>query len=279
VKTGTAESYQERLVRVLQHIERNLDDDLPLEELARVACFSPYHFHRIFRAMVGESVAQHVRRLRLERAAMRLRQGDRAVVDIALDSGYDTHETFTRAFSSRFGVSPSGFRKNNAQRPADGSCWRSEVDAEIRKMERMHVAYVRHVGPYDEVGQTWGKLMGWAGRKGLLGPGAICLGISHDDPEITEPGKLRYDAAITVPESTAGEGDIGTQDVEGGEYVVATHKGPYSGLGAVYSQLCGEWLPASGRELRNAPPIEIYRKMGMNTPAEEQITEVCLPLA
>ena len=98
MKEDTRQDYAERIIRVLVHIQQNLDDDLPLEKLARLAFFSPFHFHRVFRGMVGESVKSHIRRLRLERAAMRLKQSEMAVTAIAFEAGYETHESFTRAF-------------------------------------------------------------------------------------------------------------------------------------------------------------------------------------
>jgi len=98
--------YTERILGVLVFIHRNLDDRLPLEAYAKVAHFSPYHFHRIFRGMVGESLAEHIRRLRLERAAMRLRHTDWAIIEIALEAGYEAHEAFTRAFRALWGLQP-----------------------------------------------------------------------------------------------------------------------------------------------------------------------------
>ena len=110
MKEDTRQDYAERIIRVLVHIQQNLDDALPLEDLAAIAHFSPFHFHRVFTGMVGESVKQYVRRLRLERAAMRLKHGERPVTSIAFEAGYETHEAFTRAFRSAFGRSPSEFR-------------------------------------------------------------------------------------------------------------------------------------------------------------------------
>jgi AraC family transcriptional regulator len=101
MKTDTATSYQERIVRALTHIQGQLDAELPLEDLARIACFSPYHFHRVFRGMVGEPVAEYLRRLRLERAAHRLKRQDQSVTDLAFEAGYESHEAFTRAFHIR----------------------------------------------------------------------------------------------------------------------------------------------------------------------------------
>jgi AraC family transcriptional regulator len=117
MKSLTERDYRKRILRVLVHIQTHLDEALPLDELARVAHFSPYHFHRVFRGMVGESVKEHVRRLRLERAAQRLKLGDQPVVQIALDAGYETHESFTRAFSLLFGMPPSQFRASKRAIP------------------------------------------------------------------------------------------------------------------------------------------------------------------
>ena len=107
----TWNDYKERILRVLTHIHEHLDEALDLEELARVACFSSFHFHRVFAAMTGETIADHVRRLRLERAAMELRSGPKHVIQLALDAGYEAHEAFTRAFKAAYGVSPAGFRR------------------------------------------------------------------------------------------------------------------------------------------------------------------------
>ena len=106
----TWNDYQERILRVLTHIQERLDEALDLEELAGVACFSSFHFHRVFAAMTGETIADHVRRLRLERAATELRSGAKQVIQVALDAGYEAHEAFTRAFRDQFGVTPETVR-------------------------------------------------------------------------------------------------------------------------------------------------------------------------
>ena len=114
MKDATIETYSERVLRALQHIQGHLDESLELDELARAACFSPYHFHRVFRAMAGEPVQEHIRRLRLERAAQRLKLQDRSVTDIAFEAGYESHEAFTRAFHAMFGMAPLQFRAAQA---------------------------------------------------------------------------------------------------------------------------------------------------------------------
>jgi AraC family transcriptional regulator len=281
MRNGTVESYQERVQRVLAHIQNHLEGPLPLEELAGVAHFSPYHFHRIFRGMVGESVKEHVRRLRLERAARRLRFSAESVTMIALDSGYQAPESFTRAFEAMFGESPSSFRQSSRDftLPAREGAPGPPLEVRLQRIGPLRLAFFRHIGPYDEVGIAWGKLMSWAGRRGLLGPGMKMLGIVHDDYEITPPETLRYDAALPVDESVQPSGELGIQTLEPREYAIATHRGPYSTSGDTYARLAGEWLPASGRELLTAPALEIYRNSPFSTAPEDLLTDIHLPLA
>ena len=281
MRNGTAESYQERVQRVLAHIRNHLDGPLPLQELSGVACFSPYHFHRIFRGMTGESVKEHVRRLRLERAARRLRFSPDSVTAIALDSGYQTPESFTRAFDAMYGEPPSAFRQSSREiaLAARERTAGPPLAVRLERVGPLRLAFVRHIGPYDEVGIAWGKLMSWAGPRGLIGPGMQMLGIVHDDYEITPPETLRYDAALPVDATVQPSGDLGIQDLPAGEYAVATHRGPYFKLSETYSRLAGEWLPASGRELLTAPAIEIYRNSPFSTAPENLLTDIHLPLA
>src|SRR5262245_53327140 len=112
-KETTLRFYKERILRVLLHVQQHLDGPLPLEELARLACLSPHHFHHVFSGMLGEPLAGHVRRLRLERAAGRLKLTEMPVVQIAFEAGYETHEAFTRAFRKNFSLSPLQFRRRN----------------------------------------------------------------------------------------------------------------------------------------------------------------------
>src|SRR5205807_1647862 len=123
------------------------------------------------------------------------------------------------------------------------------LPVEVKEMPPMQIVFLRHVGPYDQVGATWGKLMSWAGRRGLLGPQMKTIGIVHDDPQVTPPDKVRYDAAVTVSRAVQPEGEFGVLEMPGGKYAVAMHKGPYETLGSTYQRLFGSWLPKSGYEV------------------------------
>ena len=140
------------------------------------------------------------------------------------------------------------------------------------------MVFLRHRGPYDQVGATWAKLTAWAGPRGLFGPAMRFLGIAWDDPQITPPDKLRYDAAITVSRPVEPEGEIGVTEIAGGEYATLLHKGPYETLGLSYAALLGAWLPASGRELRDAPCFELYLNSPQTVQPRELLTVIHAPL-
>ena len=231
--------------------------------------------------MVGEPVKEHVRRLRLQRSGRELRDTERTVLEIALEAGYEAHESFTRAFAEMYGVSPSEFRRLRESAPAALESARRPVSAagfRIARLDALRVLYVAHYGPYAQVGAAWGKLMPFAGMRGLLGPGMRILGIVHDDPEVTAPEKLRYDAAVAVNRPVEPSGEIAIQEIPAGDYAVALHTGPYHQIFDSYADLCGRWLPGQGRELAAAPALEFYLNSPADTPPERLRTELWLPL-
>ncbi len=195
--------YLGRIHRVMDYIERNLERPFTLEELAGVACFSPFHFHRVFTACAGETLYQFILRLRLERAADQLvRVPGKSVTAVALDLGFGSSAAFARAFHAAFGTSATEWRdrhrkdceaisknRQDPQRPdayapamadamgADGpSGWRAFMSKQatipprpadavrIETIEPMTVAYVRHVGPYAGDTQLFGRLFGRLGQ-------------------------------------------------------------------------------------------------------------------
>jgi AraC family transcriptional regulator len=297
MKETTLRFYKERLLRVLVHIQQHLDERLGLEELAGLACLAPHHFHHVFTGMLGESVGGYVRRLRLERAALRLKLGRMAVTQIALEAGYATPESFSRVFRGSFDASPTQFwhRHDGASqvRVPSGVHYRADgkfgnfrttkagataMNVTIKQIQPRRVAFMRHVGPYNKVGSVWEEFTMFLGREGLLCGDVQFIGISHDDPAVTLPEKVRYDACVTVDESFQPVGEIGVQIISGGEYAVLTHFGSYEKLGASYSKLLGQWLPRSGRNLRSTPCFEVYFNTPENTDPEDLVTDIHAPL-
>jgi AraC family transcriptional regulator len=149
---------------------------------------------------------------------------------------------------------------------------------QIKIIEPMRVAFMHHVGPYNEVGATWDKLLPRLGKEGWLAGDVRFIGICHDDPEVTPADKIRYDACVTVDEHFMPVDDIGVQTIPGGEYAVTTHFGPYDRLGDTYARLFGQWLPRSGRQPASTPCFEVYLNSPENTAPQDLITDIYTPL-
>jgi AraC family transcriptional regulator len=284
VKSATEKDHAERIVDVLLAIEQSLDDDLRPDRLARHAALSPFYFQRVFRALVGESVAEHVRRLRLERAAHRLKTTSMSVLEIALEAKYDSNEAFTRAFRSAFGVAPSAFRSASEgrllARPAIAPERRENtklLEGRIVDHDPIRVVFVRHVGPYENAASAFDRLDAWAASVGIS-RNAQRIGAPRDDPSVTPREKLRFDACVVVDASVTADGEVGIQLLGGGPYAVTCHVGPFDTLAETYAWLAVEWLPGRGRTIAKAPCLELYRDWPGATAPGDRVTELRVPV-
>jgi AraC family transcriptional regulator len=292
----TWNDYQERILRVLTHIQEHLDESLDLDELARVACFSSFHFHRVFAAMTGETIADHVRRLRLERAAMELRSGAKQVIQVALDAGYEAHEAFTRAFKAAYGVSPAEFRRATGPiailAAPSGVHFRPGVPLTTfntnhittktmkvitRKIKPMRVAYLRHVGPYEDNSQTWIDITARLSAEKQVRKRSVFIGIGHDNPWVTPAAELRYDACITVDEDYEPKKPVQLQTIVGGDYAVAKNC-PVGEIKDAFQYLFGKWLAPSSRELRPAPSFLVLVDAQNTVARMKQRVDIYVPL-
>ncbi|WP_321494002.1 GyrI-like domain-containing protein [uncultured Desulfobacter sp.] len=301
IKKHTTMEYRKRVCNAMNFISHNLDRDLSLEEIAETASFSMFHFHRIFKAVVGETVASFTRRLRLEFAANRLLSNQHDdITTIAMDCGFSSSQNFAKAFRRHFGTKPSEYRKSkignknskgenalSLQAVYDSDTAfvnvlnnerRNAMNVAVKEMPEYNVAYVRKLGPYgkETCEQAFGELMQWAGPRGYIGSGTI-LGVYWDNPDITPPDKCRVDACITVPQGTSSEGQIGVQSISGGSYAVCHFE-----ISSDSFQECWEdaftWLVNSGYECHDKPCYELYHNNAADHPEGKWIFDICIPL-
>lgn len=298
MKPQTRSFYEEMVQRTIERIATQLDEALGLATLAAEAGLSPFHFHRIFRGMVGETPVELMRRLRMERAAWMLIQTDTPVTEIAFNAGYETHEAFTRSFRAWYGTSPTGFRRRAHPRielactcgvhfhpaghvpafiPSDSGGRTMQV--EIIERPELRVGTIRHVGPYNQIPRAFERLGAIAGRAGLFAqPEAAMVALYHDDPESTPHDQLRSDAAIVVGGATALPSELVEQRIPAGRYARTTHVGPYERLGDAWLRLMGEWLPASGYRLGAGVSYEMYVSDPATVAPEERRTDLYIPI-
>lgn len=157
------------------------------------------------------------------------------------------------------------------------------IQVEVKDMPELPVAYVRHIGPYK--GDTelfqglFGKLMKWAGPRGLLRfPGTKCIAVYHDDPDITSEQKLRTDVCITVPEDTAMDGEIGKMTIPGGKFAVAHCEISVHEYQDSWNMLMGGWLPESGYQCDDRLCYELYLNNPDEHPEKKHIVDICVPV-
>ncbi len=277
--------YQKKINQVFLYIEQHLDQAMKLEELAAVACLSPFHFHRIFTAYTGETLNSYVRRTKVEQAANRLLFSDDDVTEIALAAGYETPAAFGKAFKQRFDLSPREFRKLNhtellAQQRQFIHLEGVTMTPEIRNIQRKKVFYVRKTGPYGKAAEAaWGVLMPFAYGNRLMGKETEMIGIPRDNPGITEEDKLRYDACITFSGDARPTGEVAIQKIAGGKYAVFLHEGPHDTINESYQKAFAGWVLAGDVKLRDEPPFEVYlNRDPRRTKPENLRTEIFVPI-
>ncbi|MCP4677758.1 MAG: AraC family transcriptional regulator [Deltaproteobacteria bacterium] len=321
-KQKLRQEYISRINRVIDYIEANLDGDLSLEKLAKIASFSRFHFHRIFGAMVGETLNHFIGRVRVEKAASQLVSNPaKSITEIALDYGFSSSATFSRAFKEAFSVSPSEWREGKVQNSKicktngkNGQSlsntgkeieavsfhidevtynpkWRIEMKGknnieakvEVKDMPELTVAYVRHIGPYAGMGQVFesmfNKLMTWAGPRGLIRfPETQMLSVYHDDPGVTDEGKLRTSMCITVPEDTEVDGEIGKMNVTGGKFAVCRFELATDQYSEAWNAVMGGWMPESGYQPDDRVCYELYQNDPKQHPEGKCIVDICVPV-
>jgi AraC family transcriptional regulator len=272
--------YVARVNRSLDYITQHLAGPLRLEEVAGVACFSPYHFHRIFRALMGETLASFVKRIRLERAVYLLSTRPRPrLTEIALACGFSSSSDFSRAFRTHYGIAPRHFdveRFRQARRDAMQMSLTSPEDGHrlarlptgtnpdgfavtVRDCPARRVAYIRVHRPYegDHVAQAVARLLAWAEARGLAG--GQWLGYQWEDPEIVPLEKCRYDVGVEVPDTIGAEGEVGV--IEFAPCVVAevAISGPVDLELRALDWFYRTWLPTSGYAPAHQPMFEAFK--------------------
>lgn len=272
-RSATTDSYVRRLQRVADHIWAHLDAPLDLAVLAEIACFSPFHFHRIYRTAMGETVAETLSRLRLQRASMTLAQDAKPIAAVAREAGYGSTPAFTRAFRAAYGQTPAAFRAAHS-RPNLGA---RTMPVTIEDRPALRIAAVRHIGPPQEIGRSFDRLMAWAGPRGVAVPPAHGVAVYLSDMSSTPPDQQLALAGVTVGPEVEADGVVEIHHVAGGRFAVLLYRGPYAQIGQAYEALFA-WLPTSGLEPGDAPCVEISLNDPRRTAPEDLLTEIRLPL-
>ncbi len=273
------------MLELQAYIQTHLEADLSLHALAQRTQQSAFSLHRAFKQATGTTLAKYVAQARLTRAAHALVFQQSKVLDLALELGYQNHETFSRAFKRLYGCSPKDYRAsgNWLQRPQPAvldkrqqgpyqlSATRPQLMRDIR------IAYVRYAGDYTQVPESiWAELTSELANQQVAW--GQFLGVAHDDPRRTPAGQCRYDAAVIVPANYQGNNGINTRTFSPGHCAITYHLGPYGTLGQALPQVYAQTAGIDGFAIQDLPLVEIYHTKQMDVAAPLNYTSIVVNL-
>lgn len=302
------EAYSRRIHAVQDYIEEHIEESISIEQLSQVAGFSKFHFSRIFQAVLNETLAHYIARIRLERAQFLLAHRlDKNMTDIAYEVGFSDSAVFSRAYHNYFDISPREYRKQYGKICKESICISDyNVDAmeqeqrrkgleratqsldrsiTIEHIETMQAVYVRHTGNYAELAKKYDSMLQTllqqaSKRQLIVGEENWILAMYHDNPEFGDEKQYRTSICMTVPDSISIQEDevLGTMQIEGGLYVVGHFRILPKQYAAAWDTMYREWIVGKGYVPRKTSPFEVYR----NNPAEEpdhlNIVDIYLPV-
>lgn len=287
--------YTQRIDRVIDYLRGNLHRPVKLAELANVACFSEFHFHRIFGAVTGETLNNFTNRLRLEKAARLLRYSEQSVTDIALDCGFPSSATFSRAFRSGYDTSPSHFRKSGEIKkskirkelfPQDAYGLAMSAEEKIAAfpvrlidIPERQVAYIRVTNAFemDRVLGALKKMIEWAKSQDIFSRGTL-FGMTVDDPHVTPAHLYRYEVCIASRLPVECAPGISKLTMPAMRYAAIRVSGDFDKVATAWDYLYRDWLIHSAYEPEHAPALEVFLNKDSAMDWSHFDLELCLPV-
>jgi len=294
--------YVKRINHVFEHIEKHLGEELSLEKIAQIANFSPFHFHRIFKTIVGETLNDYISRQRLAHAANRLMHAcEINIGELAHDFGFSSNAVFTRAFKRIHGMSPSAYRNQHVRNSKNGKPDSNEsktapeyheyvrnmnnlknwiemnANATVKEMPGVEVAYITCMG-VNEMDGAFQRLMQWAGPKGLLESENLRMAtIYHDSFKTTQPNQVRMSACLFLENPITVEGEVGKTEIPTERCVVGRFEIGMDEFEKAWSGMF-IWLNENGYSTSGSKPYEIYYNDFRKHPEQKFILDICIPI-
>lgn len=300
-QSNTQVDHQIRINRVFEYIDSNLDANLSLATIADIAFFSPFHFHRIFKAITGETINEYITRQRVEKAALQLLNKNIPVSEIGLKYGFADNSSFTRAFKKFYGVSPTNFRKQNPNRfskirqleSKNGQTYpdreqylctlnklknwiQMNAKIEIKEIGQINVACIPHV-LHQNLPAAYQQLMSWAMPLGLLNAHTKMLTIYNDSFKVTHQSKVRMDACIILNEPVAVSGEVKLATISKGRFIIGSFEIPTEDFEQSWTGMF-IWMNENGYRKADRDIFEIYHNNFNDHPEKRAIVDFYIPV-
>ena len=281
-KKTTREEYQKCVNAVVDYINLHLGEEIDLKSLAKISHFSPFYFHRIMKAFLGEPVGTFIVRTRTETAARLLRYTDLPIADIAYRIGYSSSSSLSKVFKQFYGISPLEYRNNKNFVIMKPAIIHSELKLkrEIKELPVRNMIYIRLFGGYklNDYCGTWMRLQQFVQEEKLPMGEVMPYCIFHDDPKVTPIEKLRTDVCMVMPAAVTPKGNIGFKQLPAGRYAIFLYKGSYEHLQSVYDTIYGKYIPEMECTFRDEASAERYLNHPADTAPDELLTEIYIPI-
>ena len=281
-KKTTREEYQKCVNAVVDYINLHLGEEIDLKSLAKISHFSPFYFHRIMKAFLGEPVGTFIVRTRTETAARLLRYTDLPIADIAYRIGYSSSSSLSKVFKQFYGISPLEYRNNKNFVIMKPAIIHSELKLkrEIKELPVRNMIYIRLFGDYklNDYCGTWMRLQQFVQEEKLPMGEVMPYCFFHDDPKVTPIEKLRTDVCMVMPAAVTPKGNIGFKQLPAGRYAIFLYKGSYEHLQSVYDTIYGKYIPEMECTFRDEASAERYLNHPADTAPDELLTEIYIPI-
>jgi AraC family transcriptional regulator len=294
--------YKNRINRVFEFIDQNLESDLSLNKVSKIAFFSPFHFHRVFKFVTGETLNGYVTRRKIEKSASDLLHKTITATEIAHQYGFSDNSSYSRAFKKHFGVSPTEFKKQNPNRHSKIRQLESKIGQEypdyqqyiciinklkkwtemnakieIKETPELNLAGVTHIGVHG-IENAFEKLTTWATPKGLLNNSEAKLGrVFYDSFKVTAPDQVRMSVFLLCNEPFETEGEINKLTIRGGKCIVGRFEITPIEFEKAWTSLF-IWMNENGYKKSIENPFEIYRNDYREHPENKFIVDLYIPI-
>lgn len=302
-ESDTENDYVKRINIALNFIDRNLDSELSLETISKASFYSPFHFHRIFKAIIGETLNTYIIRKRIEKtASILMHKKEISISELSFQYGFNSNSSFTKTFKKFYGINPSEFRKQapdkhhkiikikskNGQNRLifekyicninDHLSWiEMNGKIEIKEISALSFATITHHG-ITGIESTFQKLIKWANSKNLFNnPENKVARIFHDSFKITEPDKVRMSVCLLTNELFSIEGEISSAKIKKSKCIVGRFKIPPTHFEQAWSSLF-VWVIKNGYSPANENVFEIYHNNFLTGNTNEFIVDMHIPI-
>lgn len=292
IKEEQGMKYLDAFERVIIYMENHLNENISVHEISKVSGYSYYHFTRIFHSVLGESVGNYIQKRRLTKATQMLLYSDKKIIDIAMESGFDSSESFSRAFKNVYQISPSVYRQNcldvflGNKKMIDREFLHHislniTVNPQIKHIEEIHVAGIRGTTGMDNIFSLWErfkKLMDSIPHKHVSARTfGICeyqenIPIANYNMKLTEVIGVEVTSYENMPI------DMVMKTIPAGKYAVFTHKGPLNNILKTYQYIWGTWAVLTSEIIDTRDDFELYDIRFTGRENESSEIDIYIPL-